>query len=144
MGGRRHKAEEVDQLRAFVSQGLTSREIAQRLGRTEAAIRNLRHRERVIRQAQDETKALLRHRDELREAVSVLQEQQQTLSRDAEKLRLEKETLQTAINIDKFFLQQILTQALTNLKQQRPDLFVLTETDMVAALTKMVLDAICS
>jgi predicted transcriptional regulator len=125
-----------------VDQGLTSKEIAEQLGRTEASIRNLRHREGMLRQAQDETKALLERRDQLRDEVNTLQEQQHALSRDVEKLRLENKVLQTAVNIDKILLQRTLTQALTILKDQRPDLFALSQADQIGILTKWFFDQI--
>ncbi len=142
MCGRRHTEEELQKIQAYVDEGLTNREIAQRLGRTEAATRNLRHREAIIKKSQDETKALLERRDQLRDEVNALQEQQQTLTGDVEKLRLEYKTLQTAIGIDKILLQQTLTQALTSLKQQRPDLFVLNQADQIGILTKWFLNQI--
>ncbi len=142
MGGRRHTKQELQQIQTLVNEGLTSRQIAERLGRSEAAVRNLRHREKVIKKAQDETNTLLQRRDQLRDEVNALQQQQQTLRRDVEKLRDENQTLQTAIGIDKLFLQQILSQALTNLKQQRPDLFALSETDQISILTKWFLNQI--
>jgi IS30 family transposase len=70
MGGRRHTKQELQQIQALVDQGLTSREIAEQLGRSEAAIRNLRHREGMLRQAQDETKSLFQQRDQLRDEVN--------------------------------------------------------------------------
>ena len=42
--GQRYTGEETDQIRTLTEEGLSSREIADRLGRPEAGIRNLRHR----------------------------------------------------------------------------------------------------
>lgn len=144
MGGRRHTKEQLQQIQAYVDEGLTNREIAQRLGRTEAAIRNLRHRERVLRQAQDETNTLLQRRDQLRDEANPLQEQQKELSSNVEKLRSEKQVLQTAVNIDKILLQRTLTQPLAVLKDQRPDLFALSQADQIGILAKWFLDRISS
>jgi predicted nuclease with TOPRIM domain len=123
-----------------VDQGLSNREIAQRLGRTQAAMRNLRHRQAIIKQAQNETKTLLERRDQLRDEVNTLQEQQKGLSSNVEKLRSENKFLHTAIGIEKIILQQTLTQALTILKQQRPDLFLLSQEDQIGILTKWIID----
>ena len=125
-----------------MDQGLTNREIAQQLGRSEAAIRNLRHREAIIKKAQDETKTLLERRDQLRDEVNALQEQQKGLSSAVEKLTLQDKTLHTAIDIDKILLQQTLSQALTGLKQQRPDLFALSQADQIGILTQWFMDQI--
>ncbi len=131
MGGRRHTKEELQQIQMLVNEGVTSREIAQRLGRTEAAIRNLRHRTQLTTKAEDESKTLLQHRDELREAVNALQQEQKTLTSYVEKLKFENQILRTAVSIDKVLLQRTLTQALTILKEERPDLFALSQADQV-------------
>ncbi len=142
MGGRRHTKQELQQIQMLVNEGVTSREIAQRLGRTEAAIRNIRHRTQIITKAEDETKTLLQHRDELREAVNALQQEQKTLTSYVEKLKFENQILRTAISINKVLLQRTLTQALTILKEERPDLFALSQADQIGILTKWFLNQI--
>ena len=51
MGGRRTKKEELTQIETMTKEGLTCREIAQRLGRSSAAIKNLRYKKHLVARA---------------------------------------------------------------------------------------------
>jgi len=139
MGGRRTSKEELMQLEAMTEEGLTTREIAQRLGRSEAGIRNLRYRKRLVKIAEDETKVLFQQRDELRNMVKTLQGQKTSLADEIDNLNQEKEKLEATINMDKVQLYEVLAQALVNLKQQKPDLFMLTGQDQIVSLARLFL-----
>lgn len=139
MGGKQYIKEDVKQVEALIGQGLTGRDIAQRLNRSEAAIRNLRYRKRLVKKVEDETKLLFQRRNELRDTVEDLNEEHQTLTynvasftQNIASLKGEKEKLESIIKLDKFILQTALTQALTGLKQQRPDLFMLSGQEQSA------------
>jgi IS30 family transposase len=138
MGGRRTSKEELMQLEAMTEEGLTIREIAERLGRSEAGIRNLRYRNRLVRKAEDETKVLFQQRDELKNIVDTLQGQKTSLVDEVDGLRKEKEKLEANINVDKTQLYGVLAQALMNLKLQRPDLFILTGQDQIISLARLL------
>lgn len=90
MGGKRSSKEELTQIEALTEEGLTCREIAERLGRSEASIRNLRYKKRLVARAEDETKALFQQRDELINMVKSLQEQKTALVLEVERLKIEK------------------------------------------------------
>jgi transposase len=90
MGGKRTTREELTQLEALTEEGLTCREIAERLGRSEASIRNLRYKKHLVARAEDETKALFQQRDELANLVKALQEQKTALALEVNRLSLEK------------------------------------------------------
>jgi DNA-binding NarL/FixJ family response regulator len=139
MGGRRTSKEELIQLEALTKEGLTAREIAQRLGRSPAAIRNLRYKKHLVIRVQDETKALFHQRDELINVVKSLQGQKTSLAFGVEYLRREKGRFEAAIVIDKARLEGTLAQALMNLKIQRPDLFTLSGPEQIAMLLKVIL-----
>jgi transposase len=79
MGGKRSSKQEITQLEALTKEGLTCREIAERLGRSEAAIRNLRYKKHLVARAEDETEALFQQREELTNLVKSLQEQKTAL-----------------------------------------------------------------
>jgi IS30 family transposase len=87
MGGRRTTKEELAQLENLSREGLTAREIAQRLGRSPAAIRNLRYKKHLVTRAGDETKALFQQRDELSSTVKTLQGERRVLGLEADYLR---------------------------------------------------------
>lgn len=139
MGGKRTTKEELQQIETLTKEGLTCREIAQRLGRSPAAIRNLRYRKHLVTRVQDETKSLFQQRDELSNAVKALQGQKATLFSEVDSLKKEKEKLEAIINADKTLLQETLAQALMNLKQQRPDLFTLSGPEQIGMLLKLFL-----
>ena len=137
MGGKRISEEELQQIEVLVDEGLTNREIAQKLGRSEAGIRNLRYRKKLVTKAEDESKVLFQQRDQLRNAVWNLQGQKNFLTQEITGLRKEKDKLEASINTDKTLLQGVLAQALVNLKQQRPDLFILTGQDQIVSLARI-------
>jgi len=134
MGGRQYRKEDVRQIDALIGEGLTDREIAQKLGRSEAGVRNLRYRKRLVRKAEDESKALLLQRDKLRDEVKDLQDRQQILSKEVKSLEERKNNLELIINMDKILLQNTLSQSLMNLKSQRPDLFTLSPQQLITYL----------
>lgn len=72
---KRARQEELAQLEALTKEGLTVRDIAQRLDRSPAAIRNLRYKKHLVIRVQDETKVLFQQRDELSNMVEALQGQ---------------------------------------------------------------------
>jgi len=139
MGGRRTKKEELTQIETMTKEGLTCREIAQRLGRSSAAIKNLRYKKHLVARAEDETKVLFQQRDELSNIVKRLQGEKRVLSFEIDYLKGEKQTPEAAIRTDKALLQVTLTQGLMSLKQQRPDLFILSGPEQMAMLLKAFL-----
>lgn len=139
MGGKRASKQELAQLETLTKEGLTCREIAQKLGRSTAAIRNLRYKKHLVVRVEDETKALFQQRDELDNTVKILQGQKRVLSFELDYLKKEKEKLETAIRTDKILLQKTLAQGLINLKQQRPDLFTLSGPEQLAMLLRVLL-----
>lgn len=84
------------------------------------------------------------HEKELREKVESLRDQCQRLSDHLGSLGKEKEKLESILNVDKIQLQSILAQALTALKQQRPDLFMLSEQEKMALLVGLFLKRMIS
>jgi uncharacterized protein (DUF3084 family) len=94
------------QLEAMTKEGLTSKEIALKLGRTLAAVRNLRYKKHLVIKVQDETKALFQQRDELQNTVKNLGAQKNTLVFQVDGLRKEQERLQGIIALDEFLLSR--------------------------------------
>ena len=129
----------MQHIETFIEEGLTNREIAEKLGRTEAGIRNIRYRKGLVSKAEDESKVLFQQRDDLKRILGILQGQKALLSTEVVGLRKEKEKLEAIINSDKSELQGVLAQALFNLKQKRPDLFILTGQDQMVSLVRLFL-----
>jgi DNA-binding NarL/FixJ family response regulator len=70
--GRRFTGPERELIVKLVSEGLLNREIAGRLGRTEAAVRNIRYREGLKTATANQLPELTRQRDRLRGEVAQL------------------------------------------------------------------------
>jgi hypothetical protein len=134
MGGRRTTKDELAQLEALTKEGLTARDIAQKLDRFPAAIRNLRYKKHLVIWTRDETRALFQQRDELSNIVKGLQGQKAVLGYELNCLRAEKERLEAAILTNRALLQETLAQKLMVLKIQRPDLFTISNQEQIAKL----------
>ena len=137
MGGKRITEEELQQIKTFIDEGLTNREIGEKLGRSKDGIRNIRYRKGLVKKAEDESKVLFHQRDELRNRVMTLRGNKTFLAQDVSGLRKEKEKLEAIINADTGELYGVLAQALMNLKQQRPNLFILTGQDQIVSLARV-------
>ena len=72
--GFRYSREDLAQVKSLVDDGLTSREIAHRLNRSEPAIRNIRYHLNLRKEAEDGYKALQRSNKELETQVEKLTE----------------------------------------------------------------------
>ncbi len=68
--GKRYTREEIDQIQALVTDGLTDREIAERLGRSEDGIRNIRHRKKLRAATTRSLQSLIHKEKEVNERVS--------------------------------------------------------------------------
>lgn len=137
MERKRYSSDEISQVQALIGEGLTNKEIATQLGRSEAGIRNIRYRQGLKNKAENETRSLFQQRDRLRLQVWGLQRKHLGLSSTIDVLEKRKSGVEASLKLDKFLLRQVLVQALTTLKQQRPDLFVLSgkeQTNILAGL----------
>ncbi|MCW4044847.1 MAG: hypothetical protein NWE94_04950 [Candidatus Bathyarchaeota archaeon] len=123
MGGKRTTKQELEQIEALTSEGLTTREISTRLNRTEAAIRKLRYKKRLAPILRSETATLLKKKNDLASSIKLLQNQKASLIYELNSLMNKKQTIEASINTDKILLELTLAKALYNLKQQKPELF---------------------
>jgi DNA-binding NarL/FixJ family response regulator len=109
MGGKRTTKEELAQLEALTKEGLTCKEIGQKLGRSPSAIRNLRYKKHLITRTKDEIKILFQQRDELSNTVKNLQGQKSMLLHEVDDLVKEKEKLlQNGLTDDDFKILEYL------------------------------------
>lgn len=92
-GGKRTTKEELAQLEALTKEGLTCKEIGQKLGRSPSAIRNLRHKRHLITMTKDDIQILSLQRDELNDTVKNLQGQKSMLLHEVDDLVKEKKKL---------------------------------------------------
>jgi len=114
--GTRYSREELERIKALTADGLTNREIAIRLGRTEAGIRNLRYRFKLEADTRTTLQSLLRKEEALRKKIDDLEWPHISLSSEIKSLENRKEKLTKAIHLDEEALKERLTIALTELK----------------------------
>ena len=138
MGGRRTTKRELEQIEALTKEGLTTREIALKLNRSEAAIINLRYKKRLGARLQDENAILQKQKLELTNGIKTLQNQKPSLVYELNSLNNKKQTLEAAIKTDKILLEQTLTKALINLKLQKPELFYMTGAEQIASIVSLI------
>jgi hypothetical protein len=89
--------------------------------------------------AKNETRRLFQQKDKLKNEVEALQNRKASLKLELEGLKIDKKKLEDIILMDRFLLEQTLSQALINLKAKRPDLFSLTKADQIGLLLKAIL-----
>lgn len=139
---KRYNKEELSLIKSLIEQGLSNKEIALRLRRSEAGVRNLRYRIGLVKKAEDEVEALFKRRDELRSEVEGLSEQREALIKDLSKLNDEKDKLESIINADKIQLQNTIANILSTLKVMRPDLFILSPKEQAIVLLGLICKAL--
>ena len=135
--GNRYSREELGRIEALIEEGLTSKEIAERLGRSEAGIRNLRYRKKLVNKAVDETKALLQKRNQLRNSVSMLETKLEELQLSVKDLEGKKGRLERFLQLDMNQLELVLTEALITLKWKRLEFFTLSPIEQVVMLFRL-------
>ena len=102
MRGKRATQTELQQIETWNQEGLTDGEIAEKLGRSQAAIWNLRSRKQLKTKAKDDTKTLIQQRDALIIEVKALQTQKTTLIHEIEILKKGKNYCSTCDNHFRF------------------------------------------
>jgi len=96
--GTRYRPEEIEEIQILAEQGYSNQQIADKLGRTQAAIRNIRHRNKIKTQTQNTIETLTNQKTTLNKTTQKLQTQityLQSRHRQVKKaLQLDEETLQ--------------------------------------------------
>jgi IS30 family transposase len=136
---KRYSQEEMKQIQNLVAQRLSNREIAQRLGRPEAGIRNIRHRLKLKINTQHQLQPLLREKNELEKKVQELRRSQAQETLQLSSLQTKRQEARAYLGLDQLTLQLKLQNALIELKNQKPELFYITETEQIAKLTTNIL-----
>ena len=140
----RYSLEEIGQIRDLAVQGLSNREIAQRLGRAEAGIRNIRHRLKVKTNTRNQLHSLLQEKTELEKKVQELRRSQAQETMQLSSLQKKRQETRAYLGLDQLTLQQKLQAALIQLKNQKPELFYLTGTEQITKLTTNILQWLLS
>jgi len=78
--GNRYSKEELGSIEPLILEGLTNREIASRLGRSEAGIRNVRYRHKLKRKTEDSIRHLHLQKEKIESEINELKQTKTRLS----------------------------------------------------------------
>lgn len=126
--GKRYTEEEKRLIQEQANQGLTDEAIAQQLGRSTNAIRNIRHRDNIKTR---ETQTI----QQLKHTKQTLKQQTQELKYRLTQLERKRNLLRTALQTEDQALKNKLETELTRLKNSKPELFQITGEEQLAKLT---------
>ena len=129
--GKRYTKEEISQIQALTIEGLSSREIANKFGRPEAGIRNLRHRMK-LKTTTKETINSLRHE------IKQLKQEKTGLLRDISSMKSRRTDISKALKTDEATLQQRLVVTLSKMKDEKPELFNITLEEQIGKIAAEV------
>jgi len=132
--GARYSREDLEQIKARIAEGLTNREIATGLGRTEAGIRNLRYRLKLEADTRETLQSLLRERKALSKKITGLDWSRAQLSSEIKSLQDKKDNISELLRIDEEALKERLKTALTELKHQKPELFHISGAEQIGKI----------
>jgi len=119
--GKRYTEEEKRHIQDLVNQRYTDEAIAQQLGRSTNAIRNIRHRNNI----------------KTKETKSIKELKQQTQRLEQKRIKLEQRLslLQKTHQIEENKFRNRLETELTRLKDRKPELFYITGEEQLAKVT---------
>jgi len=88
----------MDRIKALIIEDLSNREIASRLGRSEAGIRNIRYRLNLKRKTRDELESLRNMKEKLEGEIAELDQTKTELVQDIRVLEEKKEHYENLLN----------------------------------------------
>lgn len=129
-----YSREELNQINSLTKEGLTSREIAERLGRPEAGIRNVRYRLKMERRTKETIDSLIIRKNELESEINKLKQTRQKLFDEINSLTEKKRHYENQINIDRSLLKRKIEDRLRELKVEKPELFYISNEEQIMTL----------
>jgi transposase len=141
---KRYSQEETKQIQDLVVQGLSNREIAQRLGRAAAGIRNIRHRQKLKTNTQHQLQSLLQKKAELEEKVQELRRNQTQETLQLNSLQNKRQETKFYLELERATLHYKLQTSLTELKTEKPELFYITGTEQITKLATHIIQWLLS
>jgi hypothetical protein len=126
--GKRYTEEEKHLIQELSHQGHTDETIAQQIGRSTNAIRNIRHRNNIKTR---ETQTI----QKLRQTKQKLQQQIQQIEHIIRKLEKRRNQTHQALRTEETQLIKKLETQLTRLKHRKPELFTITAQEQINKLT---------
>ena len=130
--GVRYSEEDLSQIKSLVDVGLTNREIASRLRRSEAGIRNIRYRLKLKKKTEDDIKSLHLLKKEIESDIAKFNQTKTRLSKDVRSLEEEKTYFQNILNQNEEAMKKKIESKLTELKVEKPELFYMSDEEQIA------------
>jgi len=125
--GRRYTPEEIQQIQALIDEGLTNREIATKLDRSKAGIRNIRHRIQLTVNTQKSLQSLIHEEKEVNKRVF-------NIKREIASLKTRRRNLLKILDADEKTLNLRLQVALEKLKGEKPELFEISLQEQIGKI----------
>ncbi len=135
--GKRYTEQEKHRIQELANQGHTDESIAQQLGRSTNAIRNMRHRNNL---KTNETQTIQQLKKEKQELIQQTQEQKRQLRLLERKSNLLRRSIQTEEEIFKAKLETELLR----LKHTKPHLFEISGQEQLGKITAQLATSIIS
>ena len=129
--GNRYSKEELGRIEPLILEGLTNREIASRLGRSEAGLRNVRYRLKLKRKTTNAIRHLQLQKEKVESEIEELNQTKTQLSTNVKLLEEKKEHL-LAFNED--LAKKKIEETLIKLKIEKPELFYISGEEQIAKL----------
>ena len=129
--GNRYSQEELGSIEPLILEGLTNKEIASKLGRSEAGIRNVRYRQKLKRKTEDSIRHLHLQKEKIESEIDELKQTKTNLSNDVKSLEERKEHL-LAFNEES--AKKKIEETLIKLKIEKPELFYISGEEQLAKL----------
>lgn len=126
--GKRYTEQEKHRIQELATQGHTDESIAQQLGRSTNAIRNIRHRNNLKPSQKQTISQIMQEKQTLTQQIQELQYKVRQINSVKVKLS------QTKLIDERTFYKRIET-ALIRLKNQKPELFKITEQEQINQIT---------
>lgn len=129
--GNRYSKNELSRVRSFVAEGWSSREIAAKLRRSEAGIRNIRYRLNLKKKMRENIRSLRQLRKELNIDIDELRQMRIRLSKDVKSLQQKREELRIS---NEELLKKRIENKLVELQVENPQLFYINQEEQIAIL----------
>lgn len=139
--GYRYSKVELGRIKSLIQKGLTNREIALRLGRSEAGIRNIRHRLKLTRKTEDCIKSLQEQKKKIEPEIEELNQTKNQLTSDIQALETKKAKL---LNFNEELMKTKIEDKLIELKIEKPELFYISGEEQIAIFVGHLLKRIVS
>jgi len=142
--GSRYSREEMDQIKTLIMHDLSNREIASKLRRSEAGIRNIRYRLNLKRKTRDELESLRNMKEKLEGEMTELGQIKTELVNNIQSLEEKKKHYENLLNQDEESMRRKFEDGLIKLKLEKPELFYITGVEQIVILVGHLLKQIVS